>query len=121
MGQFHLVGQRLLSNGTGGAPEGVIAATALKCLGGDFQAILVPQNETEYIRCIKMGIANPKTPLTLDDIVKTDNYFFVATGITDGMFLKDVQQNQEKSATLTHSLAIVSIEQYLSLFIIKAN
>ncbi|MFL6562354.1 MAG: class II fructose-bisphosphatase, partial [Bacillus sp. (in: firmicutes)] len=55
--------------GTGGAPEGVIAATALKCLGGDFQARLVPQDEAEYNRCIKMGIANPEKPLTLDDIV----------------------------------------------------
>lgn len=96
--------------GTGGAPEGVIAATALKCLGGDFQAILIPQNETEYNRCIKMGISNPEKPLTLDEIVKTDNCFFVATGITDGMFLKGVQENKENSGMLTHSLAIVGGE-----------
>jgi fructose-1,6-bisphosphatase II len=93
--------------GTGGAPEGVITALALKCLGGDFQAKLIPQDENEYNRCIKMGIAHPEKMLMMDDIVKTDNCFFVATGITDGMLLKGVQQNKETGAMLTHSLVIV--------------
>lgn len=78
--------------GTGGAPEGVVAATALKCLGGDFQGKLVARNEKEFNRCLGMGIENPDATLTLDEIVRTDDCFFVATGITDGMFLKGVRR-----------------------------
>jgi fructose-1,6-bisphosphatase II len=89
--------------GTGGAPEGVITATALKCLGGDFQAKLIPQNQAEFDRCLKMGISNPDKALTMDEIVKTDDCFFVATGITDGMLLKGIQN---QGSLLTHSLVI---------------
>ncbi|MDR4945060.1 class II fructose-bisphosphatase [Neobacillus cucumis] len=92
--------------GTGGAPEGVIAAVALKCLGGDFQAILQPQDEEEYNRCVKMGISNPEKVFTIDEIVQTDDCFFVATGITDGMLLKGTQQKQN-GQMLTHSLIII--------------
>ncbi len=88
--------------GTGGAPEGVISATALKCLGGDFQGKLIPQNEEEYTRCLKMGITDPEKPLTLDDIVKSDDCFFVATGITGGTLLKGVRA--QNGALKTHSL-----------------
>jgi len=95
--------------GTGGAPEGVIAATALKCLGGDFQAKLVPQNQAEFERCIKMGIANPDKALTIDEIVKTDDCFFVATGITDGMLLRGVQSIKQ-SILSTYSLVIAGGE-----------
>jgi len=91
--------------GTGGASEGVITATALKCLGGDFQAKLIPQNQAELDRCLKMGITNPDKALTLDEIVKTDDCFFVATGITDGMLLKGIQKSNQGSL-LTHSLVI---------------
>ena len=91
--------------GTGGAPEGVITATALKCLGGDFQAKLIPQNQAEFDRCLKMGISNPDKALTMDEIVKTDDCFFVATGITDGMLLKGIQKSKQGSL-LTHSLVI---------------
>ncbi|GAA3334235.1 hypothetical protein GCM10020331_101400 [Ectobacillus funiculus] len=81
--------------GTGGAPEGVIAATALKCLGGDFQAQLVPQNQEEFDRCIQMGLSNPeKKVFTIDELVKSDDCFFVATGITDGTLLKGVQKKR---------------------------
>ncbi|WP_377890365.1 class II fructose-bisphosphatase [Alkalihalobacillus sp. R86527] len=89
--------------GTGGAPEGVIAAVALKCLGGDFQARLVPQNQGELDRCIKMGITNPEKALRLDDLVKTDNCFFVGTGITNGHLLKGVEK-KENGKLETHSL-----------------
>lgn len=92
--------------GTGGAPEGVIAATALKCLGGDFQAILVPQNEDEWNRCVRMGISHPDTPLTIDEIVRGDECFFVATGITSGLLLEGVEA-KENGSMLTHSLVIV--------------
>jgi fructose-1,6-bisphosphatase II len=89
--------------GTGGAPEGVIAAVALKCLGGDFQAKLVPQNQEEYDRCLKMGISNPEKTLKINDIVKTDNCFFVATGITNGQLLRGVEKKADGKLE-THSL-----------------
>lgn len=90
--------------GTGGAPEGVIAAVALKCLGGDFQAKLIPQNQEEFDRCLKMGIINPDKALTIDEIVKTDDCFFVATGITDGMLLNGTKRTNRGISS--HSLVI---------------
>lgn len=95
--------------GTGGAPEGVISAVALKCLGGDFQAKLVPQNEDEFNRCIKMGIADPDKMLTMDEIVKTNDCFFVATGITDGTLLKGTRKIKN-GIIKTHSLVIAGGE-----------
>lgn len=95
--------------GTGGAPEGVIAATALKCLGGDFQAKLLPQNEEELNRCIKMGISNLEKSLTLDELVKTDDCFFVATGITGGPLLNGVKK-KENGTMMTHSLVLTGGE-----------
>ena len=76
--------------GTGGAPEGVIAAVALKCLGGEFQGKLVPSNDEEIERCHKMGIEVNKV-LKMDDLVKGDDAIFAATGVTDGELLKGVQ------------------------------
>jgi fructose-1,6-bisphosphatase II len=102
--------------GTGGAPEGVIAATALKCLGGDFQAKLVPQSEEEFNRCIKMGITDPKKSLKMDEIVKTEDCFFVATGITDGVLLNGVKKN-ENGTMLTHSLVIAGGEMKASQYV----
>lgn len=77
--------------GTGGAPEGVIAAAALKCLGGDMQARLVPEDDAEYQRCLSMGIQDPHRILTMDDLVKGDDAIFAATGVTDGELLKGVR------------------------------
>ncbi|SFH68813.1 fructose-1,6-bisphosphatase II [Tindallia magadiensis] len=75
--------------GIGGAPEGVIAAAALKCMGGNFQGQLVPFEEEEEERCKKMGIDVSKI-LTLDDMVKGPEAYFAATGISDGALLKGV-------------------------------
>lgn len=91
--------------GTGGAPEGVIAATALKCLGGDFQAKLVPQNQEEFSRCIEMGLVDPEQVLTIDEIVQSDDCFFVATGITDGTLLKGVRKKED--VMITHSFVAI--------------
>lgn len=77
--------------GTGGAPEGVIAAAAIKCLGGDMQARLVPQTLEEEDRCISMGLANPRQLLHLHDLVKGDDALFAATGVTSGEFLDGVK------------------------------
>jgi fructose-1,6-bisphosphatase II len=76
--------------GSGGAPEGVIAAVGLKCLGGEIQGRLVPSNDEERERCIKMGIDVDKV-LYMDDLVKGDDAIFAATGVTDGELLRGVQ------------------------------
>lgn len=82
--------------GTGGAPEGVLAAAGIKCLGGDFQGRLLPQNEAEYNRCRTMGLDHPTRVLKLEDIVKSDDCIFVASGITDGTLLNGVKESNHK-------------------------
>jgi len=77
--------------GTGGAPEGVISAAAIKALGGEMQARLVPMNDQEYQRCLDMGLADPRQLLMMDDLVKGDDAIFAATGVTDGELLKGVR------------------------------
>lgn len=76
--------------GIGGAPEGVISAAAIKCLDGDMQARLLPSNEAEEQRCIRMGFKDPRQLLTLDDLVKGDDAIFAATGVSDGELLDGV-------------------------------
>ncbi|KXG44673.1 class II fructose-bisphosphatase [Tepidibacillus infernus] len=76
--------------GSGGAPEGVLAAVALKCLGGEIQGKLLPQNEQERERCKEMRI-DPNHILKMEDLVKGDDAIFAATGVTDGELLKGVR------------------------------
>lgn len=76
--------------GTGGAPEGVIAAAALRCLGGDFQGVFVPRNDEEVARAKKMGVDDITKILNIDDLAK-GNVMFVATGVTDGPLLDGVK------------------------------
>ena len=77
--------------GTGGAPEGVLAAAALKCVGGDMQARLKPETDEEIRRCHEMGIADVNQVLTLNDLVRTDDVIFAATAITRGNLLNPIQ------------------------------
>ncbi|WLR50736.1 class II fructose-bisphosphatase [Bacillus tianshenii] len=77
--------------GSGGAPEGVLAAVALKCLGGELQGKLLPQDEAEVERCKHMGIDDIHRVLRMDDLVAGDDAIFAATGVTDGELLKGVQ------------------------------
>ena len=77
--------------GIGGAPEGVLAAAALKCVGGDMQARLKPETEEEIRRCHEMGIADVNQVLTLNDLVRTDDVIFAATAITRGNLLNPIQ------------------------------
>ncbi|KGA97137.1 fructose 1,6-bisphosphatase [Alkalihalobacillus alcalophilus ATCC 27647 = CGMCC 1.3604] len=77
--------------GSGGAPEGVIAAAGLKCLGGELQGRLLPENEAEFERCKRMGIEDPTRVLTLDDLVAGDDAIFAATGVTSGDILEEVR------------------------------
>ncbi|MFJ8234756.1 class II fructose-bisphosphatase [Ureibacillus sp. NPDC094379] len=89
--------------GTGGAPEGVISAVALKCLGGDFQARLLPEDEAQALRCEKMGI-DVNQVLYLEDLVKGDDAIFAATAVTDSELLRGVQYKGEYC--LTHSVVM---------------
>ena len=75
--------------GIGGSPEGVITASALKCMGGEIQCRLWPRDETEKRYAQEMGYRLEKT-LGIDDLVHSDNVFFSATGITDGELLRGV-------------------------------
>ncbi|TCT26370.1 fructose-1,6-bisphosphatase II [Melghiribacillus thermohalophilus] len=85
--------------GIGGAPEGVLAAVGLKCLGGELQGKLIPQNEEEEERCKEMGIGDINKVLTMDDLCGGDDAIFAATGVTDGELLKGVQYKGMKATT----------------------
>ncbi|GAF67120.1 fructose 1,6-bisphosphatase II [Bacillus sp. TS-2] len=85
--------------GSGGAPEGVIAAVALKCLGGDFQGKLLPQTPEELERCKEMGIEDVNRILNMDDLVGGDDCIFAATGVTDGELLKGVMYKGSSAET----------------------
>jgi len=76
--------------GIGGTPEGIIAACAMKCLGGVIQAILHPRDEAEREKAIANGMDLDKV-LTTNDLVSGENVFFAATGITDGELLKGIR------------------------------
>ncbi len=95
-----------VSMGIGGAPEGVLAAAALKCLGGGFMGRLKPRNAEEAERARAMGYGDLERILTLDDLASGENIVFVATGITDGDLVRGVRftGNQAK----THSILIHS-------------
>ena len=77
--------------GIGGAPEGVIAAAALKCLGGDMQALLRPRNQQEIDRAKKMGVSDIKKIFSIDDLASGQDVMFAATGVTNGDFLRGVR------------------------------
>ncbi|MFC4558096.1 class II fructose-bisphosphatase [Virgibacillus kekensis] len=87
--------------GIGGAPEGVLAAVALKCLGGEIQGKLIPSNDEERERCKKMGIENLDKVFYMDDFCGGDDAIFAATGVTDGELLQGVQFKGTKATTQT--------------------
>ncbi len=91
--------------GIGGAPEGVIAATALKCLGGELQCKLLFTNDQERQRATDMGIKDLNQYFMIDTIAKGD-VIFCATGITDGEMLDGIQVTSDH--TRTHSLVLNS-------------
>jgi fructose-1,6-bisphosphatase II len=76
--------------GIGGTPEGIIAACAVKCMGGVIQGRLWPKDDAERRRALDAGHDLDRVLLT-DDLVSSDNVFFVATGITDGELLRGVR------------------------------
>ncbi|WP_234121501.1 class II fructose-bisphosphatase [Clostridium hydrogenum] len=93
--------------GTGGAPEGVIAAAAIKCMGGEMQAQLVPHTQEEIDRCNKMGISDVNGVLGIDDLVKSDDVYFAATAITECDLLKGLVYQKDEFA-ITHSIIMSS-------------
>jgi fructose-1,6-bisphosphatase II len=76
--------------GIGGTPEGVVSAAALKCMGGEIQGRLWPRNDEERDLAIKAGYDLGKV-LTTQDLVSSDEAFFAATGVTDGVMLEGVR------------------------------
>lgn len=89
--------------GVGGTPEGVLAACALKCMGGEIQGKLFARNADEAARGEQMGYDLNKV-LSINDLVNTDNVFFAATGITDGELLDGVKYYSDGART--HSLVM---------------
>lgn len=89
--------------GVGGTPEGVIAACAIRCLGGVFQGRLWPKDEAERQKALDAG-HDLNRVLSTNDLVTSENVFFVATGITDGELLEGVRFSN-RGAT-THSIVM---------------
>lgn len=92
--------------GTGGAPEGVLAAAALQCLGGKMVGRLVFRNEDEKARAAKVGITDLRRVYGTDDLAKPDNVMFAATGVTDGPMLRGVRRFAGGAST--HSIIMRS-------------
>ena len=91
--------------GIGGAPEGVLAAAAMKCMGGDFQGILQWRHDEEKARAKEMGITDLNKIFMLDDLAR-GNVMFVATGVTTGNFLQGVRF--KPWGAITHSIVMRS-------------
>jgi fructose-1,6-bisphosphatase II len=77
--------------GTGGAPEGVLTAAAMRCLGGEIYARLVVSKPEHEERCRSMGITDPKRIYSAADLASGDAMTFVATGVTDGALMRGVR------------------------------
>lgn len=92
--------------GIGGAPEGVISAAAMRCLGGDFQGRLKFRNEDEKARAKRMGVKDLEKTYTMEELA-SGSVMFIATGVTDGPLLKGVKILSGRKAR-THSLVMRS-------------
>ena len=88
--------------GIGGTPEGIIAAAALKCMGGAIQGKLWPRDDEERQQAIDAGHDLDRV-LTTDDLVRGDNVFFCATGVTDG----DLLARRALPGRVAHTQSIV--------------
>lgn len=77
--------------GIGGAPEGILAAAAVKCLGGEMQATMWPTQRSQVEKLKEDGLEDPEKKLTLDDLVRGDDVIFAATGLTSGEALNGVR------------------------------
>jgi fructose-1,6-bisphosphatase II len=77
--------------GIGGAPEGILAAAVMKCLGGEMQARMWPTQRSQVEKLVEYGLDDPERKLTLDDLIRADDVVFGATGVTPGETLKGVE------------------------------
>ncbi len=87
--------------GSGGAPEGVLAAAALQCIGGAMLGRLTFRNDDERARAERWGITDLDAIYTTDDLAKGDNVMFAATGVTDGAMLRGVRRYAGGAKTST--------------------
>lgn len=94
--------------GIGGAPEGVLAAAALRCIGGQMQGRLQLNTEDKIIRAAKMGISDPRKVYSLEEMAKGD-VLFAATGVTDGNMLAGVKFARDYIQT--HTIVMRSSSQ----------
>jgi fructose-1,6-bisphosphatase II / sedoheptulose-1,7-bisphosphatase len=91
--------------GSGGAPEGVLAAAALRCIGGQMQGRLLFRNDEEKGRARRLGITDLNRKYSMTDLAKGD-VMFAATGVTDGAMLRGVRRGA--STATTHSMVMRS-------------
>ena len=94
-----------IAMGIGGTPEGVVTACALKCLGGEIQGMLAPQDDEEREKVLAAGHDLDRV-LGINDLVTSDNCYFAATGVTNGDMLRGV--TYRKSGATTRSLVMRS-------------
>ena len=93
--------------GQGGAPEGVLAAAALRCVGGQFNGRLVFRNEDEKARARKWGITDLDRIYKLEDLARSD-CIFAATGVTDGSLVDGVKKRRTATgATIMTTESVV--------------
>jgi fructose-1,6-bisphosphatase II / sedoheptulose-1,7-bisphosphatase len=91
--------------GSGGAPEGVLAAAALRCIGGQMQGRLLFENDEQIARAATMGITDPNRIYTIEDMARGD-VMFAATGVTSGAMLRGVRRFA--GGAYTHSIVMRS-------------
>ncbi len=85
--------------GIGGAPEGVLAAAALRCVGGAMQARLVPRSQEERVRAEQMGIEDINKVFNIDELARGNELMFAATGVTNGDLLHGVMFRKDGATT----------------------
>ena len=100
--------------GIGGAPEGILAAAVIKCLGGEIQAKMWPTQRSQVALLKEYGLEDPEKKLTLDDLVRSDDVVFAATGITPGETLYGVRYF--RGGARTHTV-VMSTEPRMVRFI----
>jgi fructose-1,6-bisphosphatase class II len=99
--------------GSGGAPEGVLAAVAIKAVGGQMMGKLELESETQKQRAINYGIKNPSSILDLEDMVK-GNAIFIASGITNGEMLKGIKVCKKTGNTICETIVFNAISNFFS-------
>jgi len=98
--------------GTGGTPEGILSACAIRTLGGEFQARLDPQLPSEVAAVKKAGLDTARW-LSVEDLVRSERNYFAATGITTGLLFEGVQRDRGLERTQTLLISGITGERQL--------